>query len=345
MSTVPPNTKVVDHVTPGIRTWTSCVSEKDLGLHNLKRLRRTVVAEPTPEPNTVEPRSSPLKITKHSLFLCRYLDTFQQGGLLLARDLTHLDHDVLVSLGITATGHRKRILRLVSHVQRSEGHTANETADLNRGQSVTEWRRSVGPGPPTFQVFRNSSTPNLAAMLTNSGGNKPGVKPVPKPRTVFNRRRTVPVHFSPDLEAALPPRRVSQDYICFQEREALSSEKSPSAETRCEGRRRTARSWSLSAAGPITPPVPPRISCGLRPTMHQDVPSSLSSSTATAEQNPTFPEASCPRNHDNNRLSGFSPSGSPKASKMEMVSNEIYWGTLPAPPTPPRQAVDLQRKR
>lgn len=263
----------------------------------------------------------------------------------MARDLTHLDHDVLVSLGVTATGHRKRILRLVSHVQRSEGQAANQTAYLNRGQSVTEWRRSVDPGPPPFEVFRNSSAPNLAAMLTNSGGNRPSVKPVPKPRTVFNRRRTVPVHFSPDLEAAPPPRRVSQDYICFQEQEGLSSENSPSAENSCEGRKRATRSWSLSAPGPLSPPVPPRISCGLRPTVDQDVSSSLSSSTATTEQNPTFPEASCPSSHDNNRLSGFSSSGSPKASKMEMVSNEIYWGTLPAPPTPPRQAADLQRNR
>lgn len=268
--------------------------------------------------------------------LCRYLDTFQQGGLLLARDLTHLDHDVLVSLGVTATGHRKRILRLVSQVQRSEG----QAADLTRKRC-----QSVGPGPPPFEVFRNSSAPDLAAMLSNPVGNQPTVKPVPKPRTVFNRRRTVPVHFCPELEAE-PPRRVSQDYICFQEPEDLS----PSAEKSCEGRRsrggrRPTRSWSLSAPGPISPPVPPRTNCGLRPTVDQGVPSSLSSSPATTEQNPTFAEASSPGSHDNNRLSGLSPSGSPRACKMEMVSNEIYWGTSPAPPTPPRQAADLQRNR
>lgn len=263
----------------------------------------------------------------------------------MARDLAHLDHDGLVSLGVTATGHRKRILRLVSHVQRTEGGAANQTADLsrNRCQSVTEWRRSVDPGPPPFEVFRNSSAPNLAAMLTSSAGDKPAVKPVPKPRTVFNRRRTVPVHFCPE------PRRVSQDQVCFQEPEGLSSEDCPSAENSCEGRRsraarRPSRSWSLSAPGPLSPPVPPRTNCGVRPAVDQGVPSSLSSPPATTQQNPALPEASCPGSHDNS-LSGFSPSGSPRVSRMEMVSNEIYWGTLPAPPTPPRHTADLQRNR
>lgn len=255
----------------------------------------------------------------------------------MARDLAHLDHDVLLSLGVTATGHRKRILRLVSQVQRSEG----QAADLTRKRC-----QSVGPGPPPYEVFRNSSAPDLAAMLSSPAGDRASVKPVPKPRTVFNRRRTVPVHFCPGPEAAPPPRGVSQDYICFQEPEGLS----PSAEKSCEGRRsrggrRPTRSWSLSAPGPLSPPVPPRTNHGPRPTVDQGVLSSLSSSLAKAQRNPTLAEASSSGSHDNSRLSGFSPSGSPRASKMEMVSNEIYWGTLPAPPTPPRQAADLQRDR
>lgn len=273
----------------------------------------------------------------------------------------------MVSLGVTATGHRKRILRLVSHVARTEGQPANPAqCDLtcNRNQSVTAWRRTVGPGPPQFEVFRNSSTPNLAVMLTNFDGDKPIKKPVPKPRTVFNRRRTVPVHFSPDLDT-MPqtPRRLSQEYLCFQELEGLSSVNSPSADNSSEPRRSQAagrrpnRSLSLSAPGQVLPPVPPRMNCGLRPSVHKG--SSSSSSPATMEQNVTCSVASSWQ--PGNRLSGFTPSGSPSASRMEMVSNEIYWGTLPssvgstgagmyssaqtAPPTPPRQTAGPQRKR
>lgn len=271
----------------------------------------------------------------------------------------------MVSLGVTATGHRKRILRLVSHVAGTEGPAAAPSqCDLtrNRCQSVTEWRGSVGPGPPQVQVFRNSSTPNLAVMLTNFDGDKPIEKPVPKPRTVFNRRRTVPVRFSPDLDTMpQPPRRLSQEYLCYQESEGLSSMNSPSSDNSSEpsrsqaAGRRPNRSLSLSAPGQVLPPVPPRMNCGVRPSVYKG--SSSSSSPATMEQNVTCSVASSP----GNRLSGFTPSGSPSASRMEMVSNEIYWGTLPsslgstgagmyssaqtAPPTPPRQTAGPQRKR
>lgn len=271
----------------------------------------------------------------------------------------------MISLGVTATGHRKRILRLVSHVARTEGQPVNLTqCDLtrNRNQSVAEWRRSVGSGPPQFEVFRNSSTPNLAAMLTNFDVDKPIKKPVPKPRTVFNRRKTVPVRFSPDLDT-MPqtPRRLSQEYLCFQELEGLSSMNSPSTDSSSEPRssqaagRRPNRSLSLSAPGQVLPPVPPRMNSGVRPSVYKG--SSSSSSPAAMEQIVTCSVASSP----GNRLSGFTPSSSPSASRMEMVSNEIYWGTLPgsigstragmyssaqtAPPTPPRQTAGPQRKR
>uniref|UniRef100_A0A669B591 ArfGAP with RhoGAP domain, ankyrin repeat and PH domain 3 n=1 Tax=Oreochromis niloticus TaxID=8128 RepID=A0A669B591_ORENI len=127
--------------------------------------------------------------------LLLYLDTFHRAGLLLARDFTHLDSDALVSLGITATGHRKRILRLVT----------------NRNE-----------------VIGNSSAPDLAAMLANSDGGRPTVKPVPKPRTVFNRRRTAPIQFTPTPDPALPlPRRLSQESICLTVLESLRSADMP----------------------------------------------------------------------------------------------------------------------
>uniref|UniRef100_A0A8K9XQZ3 ArfGAP with RhoGAP domain, ankyrin repeat and PH domain 3 n=1 Tax=Oncorhynchus mykiss TaxID=8022 RepID=A0A8K9XQZ3_ONCMY len=54
-----------------------------------------------------------------AIHLERYLKTFRQSGFLLARDLSHLDNGALIQLGVTATGHRKRILRLVQHIQRA----------------------------------------------------------------------------------------------------------------------------------------------------------------------------------------------------------------------------------
>uniref|UniRef100_A0A8P4FZQ3 ArfGAP with RhoGAP domain, ankyrin repeat and PH domain 3 n=1 Tax=Dicentrarchus labrax TaxID=13489 RepID=A0A8P4FZQ3_DICLA len=284
------------------------------------------------------------------LFPYRYLDTFRRGGLLLARDFTHLDHDALVSLGITATGHRKRILRLVSHIQRTEAQRANQKADLprDRCQSVTNFSSSERghsaaslrqvTGPPNFEVFRNSSAPNLAAMLTNSDNSRPVVKPVPKPRTVFNRRRTAPIHFCPTPDPAPPlPRRLSQESICFTVLEGLTSGDMPTPNDRLTSdltdkslsrrssqaeRRRPSRSLSMSDAGGTLPPVPPRLKRGIPPAMFQgSPPSSSSSSPVRTEQNQTSPLTSSPGSLDD-------------SGGMEMVSNEIYWGTLPGSTAP-----------
>uniref|UniRef100_A0A3Q3GPU8 ArfGAP with RhoGAP domain, ankyrin repeat and PH domain 3 n=1 Tax=Kryptolebias marmoratus TaxID=37003 RepID=A0A3Q3GPU8_KRYMA len=159
-----------------------------------------------------------------AIHLERYLDTFCRAGLLLARDFTHLDHDALVSLGVTATGHRKRILRLVSHIQGLESQRANQKADL-----LCESRPSMME----------------RAML---------MKPIPKPRTVFNRRRTTPIHFSPTPEPAPPaPRRLSQESICFTMLEEMVSNDiywgtSPGSAVPGGG-----RSYCIQA-----PPTPPR---------------------------------------------------------------------------------------
>ncbi|GLD68810.1 arf-GAP with Rho-GAP domain, ANK repeat and PH domain-containing protein 3-like protein [Lates japonicus] len=321
--------------------------------------------------------STPVETLLAAIHLERYLDIFRQAGLLLARDFTHLDHDAFVSLGITATGHRKRILRLVSHIQRTEAQRANQkaAADLprDRCQSVTDVsssERGCGAaalhqytGPINFEAFRNSSAPNLGAMLTNSkpGGSRVVVKPVPKPRTVFNRRRTAPIHFCPTPDPALP-RRLSQESICFTVLEGLTSGDTPDnrltsdLNDKLTSRRpsqveRMRRSLSFSDAGGLLPPVPPRLNRGVSPSVFQGSPPS--SSPLQTEQNQTHSSlTSCPGSLDSSRLSGSPPSTSPRGGGIEMVSNEIYWGTLPgstvpsggrsycsqqsAPPTPPR---------
>ncbi|XP_042348839.1 arf-GAP with Rho-GAP domain, ANK repeat and PH domain-containing protein 3-like [Plectropomus leopardus] len=322
-------------------------------------------------------------------FLSKYQDTFRRAGLLLARDFTHLDNDALVSLGITATGHRKRILRLVSHIQRAESQRANQKPDLprDRCQSVTEVilserghsaaPRRQSSGPVNFEALRNSSAPNLGAMLASSDGGRPAVKPVPKPRTVFNRRRTAPIQFCPTPDPAPPStRRLSQESICFTVLEGFTSGDTPTPDSRLTSdlndksatpnrrasqaeRRKPSRSLSLSDAGGLLPPVPPRLNRGIPPATFQGSPPS--SSPVRTQQNQTPPGTSCFGSLDNSRLSGSSPTGSPRGGGMEMVSNEIYWGTLPgstapgggrshcsqqsAPPTPPRQTPDRNPER
>lgn len=311
----------------------------------------------------------------------RYLDTFRRAGLLQAKDFTHLDHDALVSLGVTATGHRKRILRLVSLIHRTheksltEGQRDNQKAgtelSLDRCHSVmdlpsSEQGQTAGStdrraAPVNFEVFRNSSAPNLTAMLTNSCSTeansnnvvKSVVKPVPKPRTVFNRRRTAPIRFtcSTSDSVPLPPRRLSQESICFTILEGLNSadaatphdrltsdlnETSMSTSSRrpSQTERKLRRSSSsVSDSGGFLPPVPPRLNRGFPLSIFQVSPPSASSSSSSSPVHTDRNKApssssmpSSPRTLDS--LSGSSPSGSPSSGGMEMVSNEIYWGTL-----------------
>lgn len=188
-------------------------------------------------------------------------------------------------------------------------------------------------------------------MLTNSGpsSSRAVVKPVPKPRTVFNRRRTAPIHFCPTPDAAAPPfRRLSQESICFPVLEALTSGDPP--DNRCTTsqrasrahRMRPSRSLSLSDTRGLLPLVPPRQNhrfTGCQP---------LSSSPICTDQNQTV----CPDSSERSKLSGSSPTGD---GGIEMVSNEIYWGTSlrptdpvgriqqHVPPPPPRQSEERNR--
>ncbi|KAJ3587419.1 hypothetical protein NHX12_011016 [Muraenolepis orangiensis] len=317
--------------------------------------------------------STPVETLLTAIHLEKYLDAFCHAGLLLARDFTHLDHDALASLGIAATGHRKRILRLVAHIQRTNEKSMKEAPKANQNPvadpSIDRWQsdsdiRLSDPGhtglsanqtsPVNFEAFRNSSAPNLAAMLTNScsadfasaGGAKPAAtKPVPKPRTVFNRRRTAPVHFScpgPDPPPQ-PPRRLSQESICFTVLEGLSSPSPrppPLPHTRDQVAQRSSCNSLQSDSGSTVPPVPPRLNRLSSSAVSEAVSQPSCSAGRTDRQQTVAASPSSllftPRSPDDAHRPSrrTSPSGSPRGGGMEMVSNEIYCGTLPGSASP-----------
>uniref|UniRef100_A0A8B9K5G8 ArfGAP with RhoGAP domain, ankyrin repeat and PH domain 3 n=1 Tax=Astyanax mexicanus TaxID=7994 RepID=A0A8B9K5G8_ASTMX len=113
-----------------------------------------------------------------SIHLEKYLDDFRQAGFLLARDFCHVDNTVLNRLGVTATGHRKRILKLA---------TADELGPL-------------APRGNADSSFERSHSERSTAV----------VKPIPKPRTVFNKQR-VQQPSPPSRQAPQFRRSSSQD--------------------------------------------------------------------------------------------------------------------------------------
>uniref|UniRef100_A0AAY4DC07 ArfGAP with RhoGAP domain, ankyrin repeat and PH domain 3 n=1 Tax=Denticeps clupeoides TaxID=299321 RepID=A0AAY4DC07_9TELE len=69
-----------------------------------------------------------------AIHLEKYLDRFRQAGIHQAQDFCHLDNEALTAVGVTATGHRKRILRLVREIEQARS-TQKRGVCLDRCQS------------------------------------------------------------------------------------------------------------------------------------------------------------------------------------------------------------------
>ncbi|KAL2077435.1 hypothetical protein ACEWY4_026939 [Coilia grayii] len=295
-----------------------------------------------------------------SIHLEKYLDSFRQAGFLRAGDFCHLDNEALSTLGVTATGHRKRILKLVSHVRQAcQSPRKGHSLDRCQSDSTINAAEAGTPSDPqadatsSFETFRNSSVPNLPSLLTHSSTTEqssPVVRPVPKPRTVFNRhKKTTTSSSSSSLQEPQVTKRPSQESLCF-----TVLEGSTTGETSCVDSVNvtfdpkpvpTERQLSITISTPepsgFLPPVPPRLRRGVPPSTFRGSPSPSSSSyspgMAEAEQHLTTPSLSSSpdslHSFEGSPFSGTPTSPhSSRSSGMEMVSNDIYCGTLPGSP-------------
>ncbi|XP_015453650.1 arf-GAP with Rho-GAP domain, ANK repeat and PH domain-containing protein 3 isoform X1 [Pteropus alecto] len=143
------------------------------------------MAEPQPQPQLWKPvgaRSVPhpmpqpdqdldIAVWLATVHLEQYADTFRQNGLATAGAARGLGHEELRQLGINATGHRKRILRLL------QAGTAEDSLD-----------------PQSDSAMEPSPSPALQAQPP---------KPVPKPRTVFGGLSGPTITQRPGLSSAL----------------------------------------------------------------------------------------------------------------------------------------------
>lgn len=149
-----------------------------------------------------------------TIHLERYRDVFRQHGYRVARDVTSLDSHHLQQMGITATGHRKRILALAQQTRvlsQSRGRPAAGDTH-SRGTEVLDapqegkdaMRAEPGGTGDAFGTQPRVPVPSQAAPGEKDPA-PPAVKPVPKPRTVFPRSKaeqgSVPV---PPARSAVP---------------------------------------------------------------------------------------------------------------------------------------------
>ncbi|XP_030359977.1 arf-GAP with Rho-GAP domain, ANK repeat and PH domain-containing protein 3 isoform X2 [Strigops habroptila] len=151
-----------------------------------------------------------------TIHLERYRDVFKQHGYHVARDAASLDSDHLQQLGITATGHRKRILNLVQQTRvlsqswsglAAENTHFQATEVLDAPQTGKDaMKAEPGGATDALGTQQRVAAPAQASPLEKDPA-PPLVKPVPKPRTVFPRskpeqgsapappaRTTVPAH-------------------------------------------------------------------------------------------------------------------------------------------------------
>lgn len=169
-----------------------------------------------------------------TIHLERYRDVFKQHGYHVARDAALLDGNHLQQIGITATGHRKRILNLARQTrmlsQFQGGPAAGDahfraTEVLDAPQAGKDAMKAELGGPTdAFGSQQHIIAPTQASPLEKDPAS-PLLKPVPKPRTVFPRskpeqglppvppaRATVPAH-SPGSDRELAAFVVLEGFV------------------------------------------------------------------------------------------------------------------------------------
>ncbi|KAM9312624.1 arf-GAP with Rho-GAP domain, ANK repeat and PH domain-containing protein 3 [Gastrophryne carolinensis] len=111
-----------------------------------------------------------------TIHLERYQDSFRHHGYHKVKDILFVDNDVLQKIGVGATGHRKRII----------GRLRHPSGELNALQSSKSIEKTDSQEYPSKDDVTDTKR-NSSEKISDS---EFAVRPVPKPRTVFNKYNT-----------------------------------------------------------------------------------------------------------------------------------------------------------
>ncbi|KAG2456051.1 ARAP3 protein, partial [Polypterus senegalus] len=278
-----------------------------------------------------------------SIHLEKYENDFRQGGYCTARDLFCLDNETLSKIGVIATGHRKRILKLAKQIQ--DG-SLSEEGEASLDCLITEptLEKGLQKELNDLKVYTNPTIPERKLMASKMSGTfvesiKENVavleKPVPKPRTVFSKTKpltdtlpqiTTAAPVSPDVS---PQESTTSPFIVLEgfrpgesstDTEDADLEELPST----KGFQKGINSWSSTESIPKPeqisenlPPVPPRI--------HRGIPPITFCGKAEQEENLASPLSSSPCSYSSTGETSPSAPSTPE-KQVEMVPNEIYLG-------------------
>ncbi|XP_029439114.1 arf-GAP with Rho-GAP domain, ANK repeat and PH domain-containing protein 3 isoform X2 [Rhinatrema bivittatum] len=133
-----------------------------------------------------------------AIHLEKYQNNFKQHGYHTVKDVLSLDNEALQQIGITATGHRKRILSRVRHISREDetqlgAHSENLENPSSFRASGDDAGCGSGGGIEVLPAPTEKTENNAGFIISSLNANmekkatEPIAKPVPKPRTVFHK--------------------------------------------------------------------------------------------------------------------------------------------------------------
>ncbi|XP_041078962.1 arf-GAP with Rho-GAP domain, ANK repeat and PH domain-containing protein 3-like isoform X1 [Polyodon spathula] len=280
-----------------------------------------------------------------SIHLERYQDSFRQHGFHTAKDFIHLDNEILLQMGITATGHRKRILKLAQ--QAPQGDLPQDIEPFWDGPQPDPARDEAPPEEPAslwdLKQLPNNCLPGIPGATTEPHRDQAEAveKPIPKPRTIFNKPKT-----EPPIE---PPQKCTSNSVIVLEGFVLGESSTDVEEHGSElGEDRLSNCGSLESlvkeeqSAGILPPVPPRIHMGIPPASFTG-----HGSPGRGEQDKlsTPPLSSSPGSCFSFREVASSTPPTPPYPEMEMVSNEIYSGLSQSQLGVTASALEMRRNR
>ncbi|XP_078087855.1 arf-GAP with Rho-GAP domain, ANK repeat and PH domain-containing protein 3 isoform X2 [Mustelus asterias] len=126
-----------------------------------------------------------------TIHLEKYRENFIQNGFYSPKDSVRLNNEALLQIGIGATGHRKRILKLAQQLSRT---TSDE---ISSDKIDSDNQISERPGTV------NDAKENVDVGETDAG--EPMIKPIPKPRTSLNKQSSTP---KPQTESGQDPKQI-----------------------------------------------------------------------------------------------------------------------------------------
>ncbi|XP_053769212.1 arf-GAP with Rho-GAP domain, ANK repeat and PH domain-containing protein 3 isoform X2 [Desmodus rotundus] len=159
------------------------------------------------------PQDLDITVWLATVHLEQYADTFRKHGLVTAGAVRGLGHEELKQLGINATGHRKRILRLLLQAGTAEGTLDPQLESaMEPSPSPDPQTQAPKPVPKPRTVFGGLSGPNI----TQRPGLSPALLRPEVPRSPESSPRSLPLPTSiSEQPSALNPMEMMPNAIYF----------------------------------------------------------------------------------------------------------------------------------